>query len=632
MANIYKSNYTGAQIDEAIGKVATNEKEITNIKTGYIPIKDFATGPFQIPQIGYNKELNWIDCNTSISAQSIVQRDGNGIIYINPPDTVPENINEYAGVNVGYANKTYVKAINVTENTYVYAASSEGPNGRLRVSPTVEGGIVVQTTADATVRTNDPKNVYDAVNLQYLNKKLASKEAIIKDPKKSYFLWNADTVNFNNTFASDATVDWGDGTIESYTTDNAAPSHIYTDGNTYHLISISNLITILQGMFSNNNGLIKAYFGDSLMVISDNAFQACNNLNEIILLSEECLQGGIGERSFAETGLTTFTIPSKCGSISSKAFQSVPLMTIISHSSNVVTIASDSFESGDLNKIIVPKDSVAAYKAATGWSNYANIIGYEIESSTDINHKILSNLLLAGSGISITDTDDTMNKVLIELNGNWKPTYTDSLAIGEAEILEIIKTGKFHYVNPEQEFNFSLPITGTQGTYTLLATNNIKTINGNSIVGSGDITISGGGDVTLAGNNIFTGTNTFQKSQSGIVSKINVDPGPVSPLISVEKKEQNSGIAITSKIEIDPENIKMTDNGVGYAISMTHDGFKVSASGIYTDYHNGSIIHNTGSSGKQTLSFPNKSGTIALTSDIKIKSASLDGTTLTLTI
>ena len=173
MANIYKSNYTGAQIDEAIGKVATNEKEITNIKTGYIPIKDFATGPFQIPQIGYNKELNWIDCNVSISAQSIVQRDGNGIIYINPPDTVPENINEYAGVNVGYANKTYVKAINVTENTYVYAASSEGPNGRLRVSPTVEGGIVVQTTADATVRTNDPKNVYDAVNLQYLNKKAA---------------------------------------------------------------------------------------------------------------------------------------------------------------------------------------------------------------------------------------------------------------------------------------------------------------------------------------------------------------------------------------------------------------------------------------------------------------------------
>ena len=207
MANIYKSNYTGAQIDEAIGKVATNEKEITNIKTGYIPIKDFATGPFQIPQIGYNKELNWIDCNTSISAQSIVQRDGNGIIYINPPDTVPENINEYAGVNVGYANKTYVKAINVTENTYVYAASSEGPNGRLRVSPTVEAGIVVQTTADATVRTNDPKNVYDAVNLQYLNKKAALLAADNTFTGTNIFTGLSTTFQDSVDFKSSVTVD-----------------------------------------------------------------------------------------------------------------------------------------------------------------------------------------------------------------------------------------------------------------------------------------------------------------------------------------------------------------------------------------------------------------------------------------
>lgn len=39
---------------------------------------------------------------------------------------------------------------------------------------------------------------------------------------------------------------------------------------------------------------------------------------------------------------------------------------------------------------------------------------------------------------------------------------------------------------------------------------NIKTVNGQSLLGSGDIAISGGGgDVTAAGNNTFTGTNTF---------------------------------------------------------------------------------------------------------------------------
>lgn len=41
---------------------------------------------------------------------------------------------------------------------------------------------------------------------------------------------------------------------------------------------------------------------------------------------------------------------------------------------------------------------------------------------------------------------------------------------------------------------------------------NIKTVNGQSLLGSGDIAISGGGgDVTAAGNNTFTGTNTFAK-------------------------------------------------------------------------------------------------------------------------
>ena len=38
---------------------------------------------------------------------------------------------------------------------------------------------------------------------------------------------------------------------------------------------------------------------------------------------------------------------------------------------------------------------------------------------------------------------------------------------------------------------------------------NIKTVNGQSLLGSGNIAISGGGDVTAAGNNTFTGTNTF---------------------------------------------------------------------------------------------------------------------------
>ena len=38
---------------------------------------------------------------------------------------------------------------------------------------------------------------------------------------------------------------------------------------------------------------------------------------------------------------------------------------------------------------------------------------------------------------------------------------------------------------------------------------NIKTVNGQSLLGSRDIAISGGGDVTAAGDNTFTGNNVF---------------------------------------------------------------------------------------------------------------------------
>ena len=224
----------------------------------------------------------------------------------------------------------------------------------------------------------------------------------------------------------------------------------------------------------------------------------------------------------------------------------------------------------------------------------------------DINADFLSNLLVAGDGISINKKSNA-DKIEVKIDSSRSITATGFVASENGMSVSLYSDNIQYYDYYGNSYMYTFP--SKNGTLT--TDNSFKTINGNSIVGSGDITVA-----TLAADNTFTGTNTFQKSQSGIVSKINVDPGPVSPLISIEKKDQTSGIAITSKIEIDPENIKMTDNGVGYAISMTHDGFKASASGIYTSYGIGTITHNTGSSGKQTLSLPNKSGTLALTSDI----------------
>ena len=392
MANVYKSNYTGAQIDEAIGKVATNEKEITNIKTGYIPLKQFTSGPFQIPQVGYNKELNWIDCNVSISAQAIVQRDGNGIIYINPPDTVPENINEYAGVNVGYANKTYVKAINVTENTYVYAASREGPNGRLRVSPTVEGGIVVQTTADATVRTNDPKNDYDAVNLQYFNAKAA-------------LLAADNTFTGINIFHKEETATSGDKTISEAKID---------PGPTSPLISLetktvaSNGLTITEDVQICKNSIVLNNNGTGYNTsITHDGFTADHSG-----VYTKYYTGSIVHNTASSGTIQTLNFPDKSGTIA--------LLSDIPSSSGDITAAGNNIFTGtnkftsntlevndgkslseDGKAVIISASSMRLYDGSAG-RNY--IINFPAYGST-----------LSGSATLVTNVD-------LAKNGYIKPS------------------------------------------------------------------------------------------------------------------------------------------------------------------------------------------------------------------
>lgn len=127
----------------------------------------------------------------------------------------------------------------------------------------------------------------------------------------------------------------------------------------------------------------------------------------------------------------------------------------------------------------------------------------------------------------------------------------------------------------------------------------------------------------LPKDNIFTGVNSFQKSQSDgtKLSKIEVNPDLTNPLISITKKIDSSGIVVTDSTKINPDSIIIENNVINEIISITHSGFKVDQSNVYTEYNMGSISHNTTSSNKQTLTFPNKSGVLAITSDIDVTAA-----------
>lgn len=104
----------------------------------------------------------------------------------------------------------------------------------------------------------------------------------------------------------------------------------------------------------------------------------------------------------------------------------------------------------------------------------------------------------------IKPVDTTMGVfVIIETDGTYK---TEQIITANKTLSSLTTTSKF-LVPAINEVN-----TLAKGKQDALTSGtNIKTVNGQSLLGSGNITISGGGsgDVTKAGNNIFTGNNTF---------------------------------------------------------------------------------------------------------------------------
>ncbi|MBP5455571.1 MAG: leucine-rich repeat domain-containing protein [Paludibacteraceae bacterium] len=84
----------------------------------------------------------------------------------------------------------------------------------------------------------------------------------------------------------------------------------------------------------------------------------------------------IGVAAFIDTFLTSITIPNSVTSIGDGAFESNALLASVTvEATTPPTLDVYAFESNASGrKIYVPADSVAAYKAASGWSTYANDI------------------------------------------------------------------------------------------------------------------------------------------------------------------------------------------------------------------------------------------------------------------
>lgn len=174
----------------------------------------------------------------------------------------------------------------------------------------------------------------------------------------------------------------------------------------------------------------------------------------------------------------------------------------------------------------------------------------------------------------------------------------------------------------------------------------------------------GGGDVTLAGNNTFTGNNTFKGGTTsfmtarsgpndpittvdanGVLCKTSSDPGTYYKDTEIKHKNFTLTLPFKSGVLATTDDIPSTSSFVTTDTEQTISGIKTFTSGgivasmttlgktMKVSYNSNGIAYTPyGETNSKLISFPAKGGTFALTSDIPIKSATLSGTTLSITL
>lgn len=131
--------------------------------------------------------------------------------------------------------------------------------------------------------------------------------------------------------------------------------------------------TIGQSAFYNCFPLASITIPDSVTTIGLQAFYNCIGLTSITIPDSVTT---IGQNAFLQcAGLTSVTIPNSVTSIGDNAFHGCTSLTSVTvNSTTPPTFGSGVFYRTNDCPIIVPVESVDAYKAATGWSYYSDRI------------------------------------------------------------------------------------------------------------------------------------------------------------------------------------------------------------------------------------------------------------------
>ena len=140
-------------------------------------------------------------------------------------------------------------------------------------------------------------------------------------------------------------------------------------------LTIPDSVTSIGSMvFYKCSGLNSIKIPESVTSIGNNAFNGCSGLTGTITIPSSVTS--IGSSAFYNcTNLTTINIPDGVTSIGTRAFYGCDSLTSITvKATTPPSLGSSDVIPSNVTNIYVPAGSVNAYKAATGWSDYADKI------------------------------------------------------------------------------------------------------------------------------------------------------------------------------------------------------------------------------------------------------------------
>ena len=340
---------------------------------------------------------------------------------------------EYVDSNL---EKKVDKIQGTSANPRIYGVDEDGKQTSYFATQTPNANTIPLRDASGRFQVEDGVAPKQAVNKSQLGVLEATlNENLIKDPKKTYLIYKGETFPgacpSGLSTPSAATIEWGDGNIEKFPNGfDYFPEHTYTDGKTFHLITIDGLKWISSFSFTNNSGLIKISIADTLEVAEDGdiglkSFEFCENLEEVIIPNSAQM---IGTDAFSGcVKLNSITIPENVY-IGSNALPSCK--TVILKGSN--GIEPDAF-SENLEKIIVPKSLIDFYKNML--PGVASKIVYEVDSSDIPADKVpfkYSKFVSSNDGDSWKLNDSTKN-----LGLNYQDENSHSNLSLEKDYIEI---------------------------------------------------------------------------------------------------------------------------------------------------------------------------------------------------